>query len=57
MTEEISEKMETYYQKENQLNEEYSRTLISEIPLWAKTLIELYSSPLKYEIQYQLKDS
>ena len=49
--------IEAYYQKENQLNEEYSVNLVSDIPQWAETLIELYSSPLKYEIKYQLKYS
>lgn len=42
----------TYYQKEKYLN-----NFNSHIPEWAKMLVELYTSPLKYKMIYDLKDN
>jgi hypothetical protein len=56
-TEYRTKKKEMPYQKIIPLNEQHSINLNSNIPQWVKILVELYSSPLKYEIQYRLKDS
>ncbi len=47
--------MGKYCQKENGLG----RERISEVyvPKWAQTLIDLYTSPLKYEIRYEMYNS
>ena len=50
-------KMETCYQKKDHVKEEYLQNLNLHIPQWAKNLIEFYTSPLKYEIKYGLRDS
>jgi len=42
----------TYYQKEKYLN-----NFNPHIPEWAKLLVELYTSPLKYKVKYELKSS
>jgi len=50
-------KMENnYYQKKNTLKEEYLNNLNSQIPEWAKKLVELYTSPMKYQMDYELKN-
>ena len=49
--------MENYYQKENCLKEEYQQNINPYIPQWAKMLVELYKSPLKYKITYEMKNS
>ena len=44
-----------YYKKpqtEN-LNEEYLKDLNSHLPKWVNMLVELYTSPIKYEIKYK----
>jgi hypothetical protein len=49
--------METEYQeKEKILKEEYRINLNLHIPQWARTLVELYTSPLKYKIKYESLD-
>ena len=48
-------KMEKYYQKENKLKKERSRINAVYIPRWAQTLIDLYTSPLKYEVMYEMR--
>ena len=47
--------MENQYWKENilQKNGEYLTDVY--IPNWAKTLIDLYTSPLKYEVMHEMK--
>ena len=44
-----------YYKKpqtEN-LNEEYLKDFNSHLPKWVNMLVELYTSPIKYEIKYK----
>ncbi len=53
----LATKMENYYQKENCLKEEYQRNLNPYIPQWAKMLVELYKSPLKYKVMYEMRSS
>ena len=48
-------KMGKYYQKENKLKKERSRINNVYIPRWAQTLIDLYTSPLKYEFMYEMR--
>jgi hypothetical protein len=48
-------KMEKYYQKENKLKKERSRINDVYIPRWAQTLIDLYTSPLKYEVMHEMR--
>jgi len=48
----ISCKMEEYYNRKNMLREE---DLNPNAPIWAKRLIELYNSPLKYKIKCELE--
>ncbi len=45
--------METYYHKRNQLKKDYLTDLNLHTPEWAKRLVELYTSPLKYSIKYE----
>ena len=51
----IKVKMESYYQKENDLREKYPKINDVYIPNWARTLIDLYTSPLKYEVLYGMR--
>lgn len=44
--------MESYYQKENPSREKHPKTKDIYIPDWARTLIDLYTSSLKYEVMY-----
>ena len=48
-------KMEADYQNNSQFGEEYLRNIDLHIPEWAKTLVDLYTSPLKYKIKYELE--
>lgn len=41
-------KMEKYYRKENSLGRERINDVY--VPRWAQTLIDLYTSDLKYEV-------
>ena len=45
-------KMEYYYKNtsENKITDAY-------VPIWAKTLIDLYASHLKYEMKYNMRNS
>jgi hypothetical protein len=45
--------MEGYYLKKDDLEIERHRRNYHHIPNWARTLIELYKSPLKYEVMYE----
>ena len=47
--------MESYYQKKNNLREKQPRINDVYIPNWARTLIDLYTSPLKYEVMYEMR--
>lgn len=49
--------MESYYEKENNLRKKHPRFNDAYIPNWVKTLIELYTSPLKYEVKYGMYKS
>ncbi len=49
--------MENYYQTENRLKRECPKDVDLYIPQWVKMLVELYTSPLKYEVKYGLRDS
>ena len=43
--------------KENIFKEDFQNKRDLPIPAWAKTLIDLYRSPLKYKIRYELKNA
>jgi len=45
--------MEKYYHKENRSKGE--RITDVYVPMWAQTLIDLYTSDLKYEVMYEMK--
>jgi len=47
--------VESYYQKKNNLREKQPRINDVYIPNWARTLIDLYTSPLKYEVMYEMR--
>ena len=47
--------MEKDFQKKKQLKEEPPRINDVYIPNWARTLIELYKSPLKYEVMDEMR--
>ena len=49
-------KMEKFYRKENRFEEKRPRINDVHIPNWAQTLIDLYTSPLKYEVMYEMRD-
>jgi hypothetical protein len=49
--------MEKFYQKGNKLEEKHPRINDVYIPNWAQTLIDLYTSPLKYEVMREMRDS
>ncbi len=46
--------MENYYRGRDQFEDENLQDLKMQIPQWAKTLVELYTSPLKYQLKYEL---
>ncbi len=46
-------KMEKYYRKENSPGKERINDVY--VPRWAQTLIDLYTSPLKYEILREME--
>jgi len=46
-------KMEKYYRKENSLGRERINDVY--VPKWAQKLIDLYTSPLKYEVMYGMR--
>lgn len=46
--------MEKQYWKENTLQKESQYITDDYIPIWARTLIDLYISPLKYEVMYKM---
>lgn len=48
--------MEFYYQKEDRLKKEIPSPNNAYVPNWARTLIELYKSPLKYEVMYEMRE-
>ena len=45
-------KMEEYSQKENRLQQ--GRISDVYVPIWAQTLIDLYTSDLRYEVMYEM---
>ncbi len=47
--------MGKYYRKENKLRGESKRNNDVYVPKWAQTLIDLYTSPLKYEVMYKMR--
>ncbi len=49
--------METYYKGRDQSEDENLQDLKIHIPQWAKTLGELYTSPLNSQIKYDLLES
>ncbi len=50
----ITRKMEKYYQKHYEFNGDNNQNQTDHIPDWAKYLIDLYKSPLKYKIKYEM---
>ena len=48
-------KMEKYYRKENSLGRERINDVY--VPKWAQTLIDLYTSDLKYEMESEMYKS
>ena len=46
--------MEPDYQMENSVTNEYVTNLNLHLPEWARELVELYKSSLKYKINYDL---
>jgi hypothetical protein len=49
-------KMQHDYQTRNSLTNEYLKSLNLHLPEWARELVELYQSPLKYKINYELRE-
>mgnify|MGYP005650363997 CR=1 FL=1 len=47
--------MESDYQTRNSLTNEYLKSVNLHLPEWARELVELYMSPLKYNINYELE--
>jgi hypothetical protein len=48
-------KMQHDYQTRNSLTNEYLKSLNLHLPEWARELVELYQSPLKYKINYEVQ--
>ena len=49
--------MEPHYQTKTHTPEEYPQNLHRQIPELAKELFDLYTSPLKYKIRYEMAKS
>ena len=45
--------MKNYYQEDNRFDQVKNQDVY--VPIWAKTLIDLYNSGLRYEVMYETR--